>query len=493
MKAILLMFDSLNRHMLSPYGGDWIHAPNFSRLAERTVTFDNAWVGSMPCMPARRDLHTGRLGFLHRSWGPLEPFDDSMPRLLKENGVHSHLVSDHYHYWETGGATYHTQYSTWNFSRGQEGDPWRGSVATPDLPDESRWLGRKVTHDKRGKLVLQDIVNRNSIIDEDQFPQARTFADGIEFIEENSKEDRWFLQIETFDPHEPFFSPERYKALYSYDPSFRHFDWPDYKKVTETPEEVEHCRYEYAALVSMCDTYLGKVLDTMDRLKLWEDTMLIVTTDHGFLLGEHGWWAKYMMPLYSEISRIPMFCWDPRNKQQGTRCYELTQLTDIGPTMLELFGIDIPKRMLGRPFNEAFIEGREAREAVLFGYHGGQVNCTDGRYVYMRAPVDPDNAPLYEYTLMPTHMAEMFTVDELLKLKLAEPFNFTQGVQTLKIPTRPSGTNHTFETMLFDLSIDPGMQTPINDSDIESRMINIMKELMKQYDAPTEQYERLGI
>ncbi|PRX61969.1 sulfatase-like protein [Cohnella sp. SGD-V74] len=67
--------------------------PAFSRLADKSVTFDNHWVGSMPCMPARRDLLTGRYNFLHRSWGPLEPFDDSLPALLRKQGVYSHLVS----------------------------------------------------------------------------------------------------------------------------------------------------------------------------------------------------------------------------------------------------------------------------------------------------------------------------------------------------------------------------------------------------------------
>jgi arylsulfatase A-like enzyme len=104
MKAIMIMFDSLNRRYLPPYGCEWTHAPNFERLAGRTVTFDNCYVASMPCMPARRELHTGRYNFLHRSWGPLEPFDDSMPETLKRHGVYTHLVTDHQHYWEDGGS-----------------------------------------------------------------------------------------------------------------------------------------------------------------------------------------------------------------------------------------------------------------------------------------------------------------------------------------------------------------------------------------------------
>ena len=83
MKTVFLMFDSVNRLMLEPYGGFFLETPNFKRLAERSVTFDNHYVGSMPCMPARRDMQTGRLSFLHRSWGPLEPFDNSFPVSLK--------------------------------------------------------------------------------------------------------------------------------------------------------------------------------------------------------------------------------------------------------------------------------------------------------------------------------------------------------------------------------------------------------------------------
>jgi hypothetical protein len=91
---------------------------------------------------------------------------------------------------------------------------------------------------------------------------------------------QWFLQIECFDPHEPYYSQEHYKALYPHEYTGRHFDWPDYAKVSQTSEEVEHIRFEYAALLSMCDHYLGKVIEAFDRYDLWKDTLLIVNTDH---------------------------------------------------------------------------------------------------------------------------------------------------------------------------------------------------------------------
>ena len=72
---------------------------------------------------------------------------------------------------------------------------------------------------------------------------------------------------------------------------------------------------------------------------MWNDTALIVTTDHGFLLGEHDWWAKIRMPCYNEVAHIPLFLHDPGKRERaGTRCATLTQTIDIAPTLLDLFG-----------------------------------------------------------------------------------------------------------------------------------------------------------
>src|ERR1035437_3240356 len=174
MKCIMVMFDTLCRHLLSAYGCDWTHTPNFKRLAERTVRFDTAYVGSMPCMPARREMHTGRPNFLHRSWGPLEPFDDSVPELLKAAGVYSHLATDHYHYFEDGGATYHNRFSTWESFRGQESDIWRAKVGDRTMPD--------VIAPNKGFFAQQHWINRAFILKEADFPQAQTFAAGLDFM-----------------------------------------------------------------------------------------------------------------------------------------------------------------------------------------------------------------------------------------------------------------------------------------------------------------------
>ena len=484
MKAIMVMFDSLNRHMLQSYGCDWTHTPNFLRLAERTVQFNNSYVGSMPCMPARRELHTGRYNFLHRSWGPLEPFDDSAPEILHRQGVYTHLTTDHYHYWQDGGSTYHSRYKTHEFSRGQEGDAWIGQVADPQMPANTI-----------GNAWRQDVINRAHIRQERDFPQAVTFRMGERFIRRNADQDNWWLHIETFDPHEPYYVPQKYKELYDFDFGDLHFDWPKYQPVEQTPEQVRHVRYVNAALVSMCDAYLGRVLDLMDELDLWKDTMLIVNTDHGFMLGEHDWWGKCVMPFWNEVSHTPLFIWDPRSGRAGARCDALVQTIDMPATLLGFFGKDRPADMQGADLGETIACDKPVRQAGLLGLHGGHVNVTDGRYVYMRAP-SAENAPLYNYTHMPCHMARMFGVDELQDIQLAEPFKFTKGCKTMKIASASKGrwmNAASFGTLLYDLQADPAQQNPIHDEGVEKMMIDHLVREMKENDSPEEQYERLGL
>ena len=501
MKAIVLMFDSLNRHHLPPYGCDWTHAPNFQRLAKRTATFENSYVCSMPCMPARRDLHTARPNFLHRGWGPLEPFDDSVFEMLKRQGVHTHLATDHYHYFEDGGATYHTRYSTWEFFRGQEGDPWKGHVKPPARPEPI--AGRHAMDDPR---TFQDLVNRTYVRGDGDMPQARTMSAGLEFLRRNAREDRGVLQIETFDPHEPFFSTERFKEIYAeHFKNYRgpFFDWPRYKPTTgEPPELVEHLRYQYAALLAMCDHWLGKVLDAMDEHDLWKDTMLFVWTDHGFMLGEHECWAKCWQPFYQEIAHTPFFMWDPRcPSAAGTRRKALVQPSlDIGPTLLELFGVPATPDMLGKSLREPLARDAKVRDAAIFGLFGAHANVTDGRHVYMRATDEGYGGPVHEYTLMPAHMQHVFDPSELREIEVAGPLPFTKGCRVMKL--QPKGgilqryrDSHPGlkRTMLFDVEADPGQETPLSDPKVEARMVEHLVRLMRECAAPAEQFARLGL
>jgi arylsulfatase A-like enzyme len=501
MKAVFVLFDSLNRHMLGPYGGTRIETPSFDRLARRTAAFDSHYVGSLPCMPARRDMQSGRLSFLHRSWGPLEPFDNSFPELLNDAGIYSHLVTDHFHYWEDGGATYHNRYDSYEFIRGQEGDPWKALV-------QPHWERlREMYHERQYSEALRDykrhnIVNREFIKEEKDFPSVQCFASGMDFLERNRDADGWLLQIETFDPHEPFQAPPRFRDKFRTGWNGPIRDWPRYGRVDELPEECEELRANYYAVVSLCDFLLGELLDYFDRHDLWKDTALVVTTDHGFLLGEHDFWAKNRMNMYQEIVHIPLFVHDPRQQGAGERRRALTQTIDLAPTFLDLFGVPAPPEMQGRSLLPLLQADRDLRKGVIFGYFGGAVNVTDGRYTYHRFPPDLSTQEIFQYTLMPTHIWDHFPPEELSGASLAGPFPFTKGAPVLKVPVSdrsPMYSNYgpgallEDETRLYDLERDPGQESPIRDSTAEDRMIGLMRKLMAENDAPPEAFTRLEL
>ena len=176
---------------------------------------------------------------MHRGWWQLEPFDDAVPSIVGENGIYSHCVTDHAHYWQEGGSTYHTKFSTCEMVRGQEGDFWIGDAA-----------------DFHGNLDLhrQDGINRKKMVPEENHPHVRTFQGGMRFLEENYQKDNWYLQLEYFDPHEPYFVPDSYKKLYT--DQENDFDWPYYGQVAEGEEgerQIRDARLNYRAVLSMLD------------------------------------------------------------------------------------------------------------------------------------------------------------------------------------------------------------------------------------------------
>ncbi|MFC7738002.1 sulfatase [Roseomonas sp. GCM10028921] len=499
MRVVFVLFDSLNRHALGAYGGTAVPTPNFNRLARRAAVFDTHYVGSLPCMPARRDLHTGRLNFLHRGWGPLEPYDISYAALLGKAGVYSHLISDHFHYFEDGGATYHQRYSSWEYIRGQEKDKWKALVEPP--LERFKAMYHALQHPAEptdGRLNY--MVNREYMKEEADFPSVKCFDAALDFLATNRHADRWLLHLETFDPHEPFYAPPRLRDRFQTGYEGPILDWPRYKRVTESPAEIAEIRANYAALLTLCDEQLGRLLDVFDEGDLWKDTALIVTTDHGFLFGEHEWWAKNVMPFYEEVSRIPLFFWHPSHQSSGRR-KALTQTIDLMPTILECFGVEAPSVVTGRSLLPVLDGDAKLRDAAIFGMFGAAVNVTDGRYTYFRYPPDMLTQELNEYVLIPLHQKNFFATEELAGASLVEPFGFTQGMPLLKVPARPGqktrepphGLFDEARTALYDLAADPGQSSSIVDEDVVARLTASMVKAMRLHEAPDEAFRRLGL
>lgn len=502
MKTIFVLFDSLNRTAIGAYGGNTVKTPNFDRFARRAVTFDRHYVGSLPCMPARRDLHTGRLNFMHRSWGPMEPYDNSFAQQMKKAGIYTHLVSDHLHYFEDGGHGFHTRFSSYDYIRGQEYDPWVALVEPPIERIRAQFDERQYNTVKPDKR-LQHAINRTEIVDEADFPGPKCFSSAFKFLDQNRSADNWLLMLECFDPHEPFHAPDRFKQAYDHGYNGKILDWPHYERVVESPEEIAEIRANYAALVAMCDEYFGRLLDYMDEHDMWKDTCLVLSTDHGFLLSEHGWWGKARMPYYEEISHIPLMIHHPDYRDQaGTRRQALTQTPDLMPTFLDIHGLDIPTEVRSHSLLPVLERDKKVRDSAMFGLFSGPIGITDGEWVLYHYPPDISREGLVEYTLAPAHMTAPFSVDELRTARLVPPFDFTKGVpllsfDALKTAPRPPGNDlKSFDdlgTRLYNIIEDPLQRSAAENPDILKHLYRQLVGHLKAHDTPVEVYGWYGL
>jgi arylsulfatase A-like enzyme len=488
MKALFVVLDTVRRDYLTAYGNNWVHTPAVTRLAKEGITFDNHWVGSLPCMPARREFMTGRHNFIYRGWGPIEPYDDVLPRELRKNKVFTHLLTDHDHYFELGGENYHTAFNTWEFFRGQENDPWGSLVDAMAIPEHL------------GQLGHQNLQNRRRQQREEEFSGPRTAQAAIDWLQDNKKADNWFLQVEIFDPHEPFYCTEKYRQMYNDTWKGPHFDWPKYSTVSESPEAIEHIRKCYAGLLTMTDHWVGKIFAKLDELNLWNDTLVVFTTDHGTMLAEHQYWMKNIMPMYNEIVRIPLMVRLPGGKKAGTRVNAMTQTIDLMPTFLDFFETQRPPHVHGHSVLKA-LEGKSSRQDGIFGYFGIATNISDGRHVYMRNPVNADSGPLHAYTAMPVGgLNSWYPREDYNRIEMGRYFGHTYNMPLYKIPTRgriptalPNEPSYLGRHQLFDVVADPTQQKPLQDEKLEKHFAHRIAAHLKAYEAPPEQYTRLGL
>ena len=315
--------------------------------------------------------------------------------------------------------------------------------------------------------------------------------------------DNWFLQLELFDPHEPFQVPDRFRREGDNDWTGGILNWPAYERVQESPEEVAEIRANYAALVRMCDEYFGRLMDAFDRHGLWQDTCLVMSTDHGFLLSEHEWWGKGRMPYYEEVTHVPLIAWHPAHAARGgERRQALTWTPDSMPTILDAFGIAVPGEVRARSILPALAEDIDDGRTVAFAIFGGPIGVTDGRHVMFHQPADFSAPGLHEYTLAPQHMRDNFELREIATATLYPGSEFTKGVPVLKIDALPDAKRvplhdgQSFQDArfaLFDLKTDPGQERPIRDAEVEARLYGGLRDLLATLDVPASNLRWYGL
>jgi arylsulfatase A-like enzyme len=361
MNVILIFSDTLRVDSLGCYGNDWIHTPYIDRFAQEAIVFDRAHCGSFPTVPCRNDVLTSRWTFTYKPWAPLGDDEVVLSEVLNEAGYLTALFADTPHPFAPG-FNYQRGFQAWELIRGQEHDAWKtapAEVKLPCSPDKLRGGARGATY-----KYLQNVAWRRS--EEDYFP-ARTMRAAAAWLEENRGRP-FFLYVDTFDPHEPWDPPAHYLARYEpQEYQGEEVIYPRYDRWAEfmTRAELAHCRNLYAGEVSLVDRWIGFLLERVEGLGLLDETAIIITTDHGFYLGEHGYIGKSLirgrqhqsLPLYPEVSRVPSIVRLPGGRG-SRRSQAFAQPVDFAPTILELLDVSLPSTVQGKSLLPVF-EGKD--------------------------------------------------------------------------------------------------------------------------------------
>ncbi|GMV80818.1 MAG: arylsulfatase [Planctomycetota bacterium] len=491
MNTIFILLDTLRRDHLGCYGNSWIKTPHLDAFAAKSTVFENAYLASSPCMPARRDIMTGRYEFPFRGWGPLEPGDRDLAGALSDAGKHTYLVTDHYHLFEHGSGNYHFHYNGWQFIRGHENDAW---VSDPGI--EPRWPAPERTkcHFRWAQYYRNTAQWRNADgvwADERQTFTAQTFRAATQWLERNRTQPGFFLTIDHFDPHEPFDPPAPYDTLYADGkPPAERVRWPIYGKADRyTEAELLDIRALYAGKVSLVDTWFGFFMNRLEELGLLENTTVVVTTDHGHLFGEHGMIGKPGSghgdsTLYQPMAHIPLLVYHPDFKRQGgQRRTQLVQPVDYYPTILETMGVaQKEQRLHGRSLLPCLRSNAEPlREYAYFGKFGEAVHVTDGAWSLAKWPPDRErNAPLHWYSALPPEFIKPRGVGAFDRAKLRYPVDHVRGPMS---------------DALWFLPEDYAQERNVlaERPHEAARLEGALARWLRAIDAPPEQAERLGL
>ena len=418
MNVILIVLDSLRADHVGCYGNPWIRTPALDTLAEESAVFTRAFPESLPTIPMRRAIHTGRRTFPFRDWAPQkgdpvlsygwQPIPQSQVTLaetLVRTGYHAAFITDTFHHFKPS-MNFHRGFDQWQWIRGQEADPY-GPVALVSRERVEAALTPQMRQFGPAPMLRQYLANQAQRRGEEDFQAPRVFRAAMQCLEENQRVEELFLLVDCFDPHEPWDPPRHYVDLY--DPGYegREVIFPPYGPASNLSEaELKHMRALYAGEVTMVDRWLGRFLDRARSLGLLDRSLVIVTSDHGHQLGEHGVVGKVAFGLFNELMDVPLLIRHPEGAGARLRVDAFAQHHDIPATILALLGIEPVEPLEGINLWH-FVDGSggQRRQYVTAAFNN-YVWCRDERYVYM-ARNDGAEARLYDMEADPKQLEDI--------------------------------------------------------------------------------------
>lgn len=378
--VLFIIADDLTDTALGCYGNKVCQTPNLDRLAAQSLRFTRAYCQGSYCGPSRASFLSGYYPHATGVQGYTSPraaIGDraTWPQHFKNAGYHTARVSKIFHMGVPGGIEEGSDGAddplSWSERFNSQGPEWRVPGAGETL--EKNPDGRK------------PVVGGNTFVvvaadgDDDVHADGKTAAKACELLAAPRREP-FFLAVGFVRPHVPFVAPKKYFDLYPPEtmllPEKVSGDWDDIPKPginykTSVNMQMDVAKQKkalagYYAAVSYMDAQVGRLLDALERSGKADNTIVIFTSDHGYHLGEHDFWAK--VSLHEESARVPLLIRAPGVKP-GVR-EALVELLDLFPTTAKLCGLQVPTRLQGRDLAPVLADPRASVRDAAFSVAG---------------------------------------------------------------------------------------------------------------------------
>jgi len=419
--VLFLIADDLNCD-LACYGHPLVKSPNIDRLASRGMLFERTYCQFPLCGPSRASFLCGLYPdqTLVRQNAVFVrdrvPNVLTMPQHFRNHGYTPVRVGKLYHYGVPGtiGTDGHDDAPSWDRVFNPRGR---------DKDDEAKVF----------TLVPGQYGGTLSWLAADGTDAEQTdgigAAHAVKLLEEFANSEKpFFLAVGFYRPHTPYVSPKRYFELYPRDKIEPPHVPENYlntlpqpcvdalgaKKVNiDLPDETKReAMQAYYASITFMDAQVGHVLDALERVGLADNTIVLMTSDHGYHMGEHGHFQK--MTLFENAARVPLIISAPGRKNAGSRSKSIVEMVDFLPTLAELCGLPAPPAKSGISQAAVLSDSAQApRSAALTQHRDGYSLRTD-RYRYTEwGPEGRDGAELYDHLTDPTEMNNLAGKAEL--------------------------------------------------------------------------------
>lgn len=414
---VVVITDTLRTAHMGCYGNPWIKTPALDRFATQAVRFRRAYPESLPTIPVRRALHTGRRAYPFRGyytlkwgtvylpgWQPLDNDEDTLAENLAAAGYQTGFGCTTQHCWNPG-CNFERGFWQWEFVRGYSGeDRWRSPFCVPREqiaqfgdPDELM----KQPH----KQVPMTLANRAGLMEDEHTATARLFQWGCQFLEEN-QERPFYLLLDSFAPHEPWEAPDKYYSMYG-DPNYsgRRFTGARYGPADGyTPAEIAHLKAHYAGLVTHVDHWFGVLMSKLASLGLGDNTAVLFISDHGtnFCENPRNIIGKPEYSMYPGVMHLPLLIRLPGASMAGETHDELVYNIDIVATAYDLAGQTSEQGIDGRSLRPLLGgDGRwQRRDHVTCRY--GHSLCYIDDDIWALSNIDGERQALFDLRADPT-------------------------------------------------------------------------------------------